>query len=182
MDDLDHDVDLAIIGSGAAALAAFIAAHLLLDTVVAVGATYKARGVLKRLAVTPVSATLLVVTQMPTYTLPGVGTAVGMLAVGRLAGAHVELIPHLIWVVPLVALVIFTKLGLAFVISGLLPHPGAAGQLSSGRGRAPAVPQRRHAPRRRPPRCAAGDHQGRGAVHLDHRSHPRRRPRRRQHH
>jgi ABC-type multidrug transport system permease subunit len=90
--------------------------------------------VLKRLAVTPVSATLLVVTQMPTYTLLGVGTAVGMLAVGRLAGAHVELIPHLIWVVPLVALVIFTELGLAFVISGLLPHPGAAGQLSSGRG------------------------------------------------
>jgi hypothetical protein len=69
------------------------AAHLLLDTVTAVGATYKARGILKRLAVTPVSAPLLVATRMATYTLLGVASGALMLLAGGLAGAQVEITP-----------------------------------------------------------------------------------------
>lgn len=115
-------------------LATFVAAHLLLDTVVAVGATYKARGILTRLAVTPVSARLLVTTQMLTYTVLGVVSGAMMLAAGGLAGAHVEITPNLLWLIPLFALVMFTNMGLAFTIAGLMPNPGAANQLSNGLG------------------------------------------------
>lgn len=115
-------------------LAAFVAAHLLLDTVVAVGATYKARGVLTRLAVTPVSAPLLIATQMLTYTALGVASGALMLAAGGLAGAHIELTLNLLWLAPLLALLMFTNMGLAFTIAGLMPNPGAANQLSNGLG------------------------------------------------
>ncbi|GAB3162405.1 hypothetical protein GCM10027059_15070 [Myceligenerans halotolerans] len=115
-------------------LAAFAAAHILLDTAVAVGAIYKARGVLTRLAVTPVSAPLLITVQMLTYTILGVVTGAAMLLAGALAGAHVEITPNLLWLVPLLALVMFTNMGLAFTIAGLMPNPASANQLSSGLG------------------------------------------------
>lgn len=115
-------------------LAAFVAAHLLLDTVVAVGATYKARGVLTRLAVTPVSAPLLVAMQMVTYTVLGVLSGAAMLLAGGLAGAHVEITFNLLWLIPLFAVLMFTNMGLAFVIAGLMPNPGSANQLSNGLG------------------------------------------------
>lgn len=115
-------------------LAAFAAAHVLLDTAVAVGATYKARGVLTRLAVTPVSAPLLIAIQMLTYTVLGVATGALMLLAGALAGAHVEITANLLWLVPVLAIVMFTNMGLAFTIAGLMPNPASANQLSSGLG------------------------------------------------
>lgn len=111
-------------------MAAYVAAQLLLDTVTSVGATYKARGVLKRLAITPLSARLLVATQMLTYTVLGVVSGAGML----LAGAHVEITPNLIWLIPLFALIMFTNMGLAFTIAGLMPNPAASAQVSVGLG------------------------------------------------
>lgn len=115
-------------------MAAYVAAQLLLDTVTSVGATYKARGMLKRLAVTPVSAPLLVATQMVTYTVLGVFSGAAMLLAGGLVGAHVEITPNLAWLIPLFALIMFTNMGLAFTIAGLMPNPAAANQLSNGLG------------------------------------------------
>lgn len=115
-------------------MAAYVAAQLLLDTVTSVGATYKARGVLKRLAITPLSARQLVATQMLTYTLLGVVSGAGMLLAGGLAGAHVEITPNLMWLIPLFALIMFTNMGLAFTIAGLMPNPAASAQVSVGLG------------------------------------------------
>lgn len=115
-------------------LAAFVAAHLLLDTVVAVGATYKARGVLTPARGHPGLRTLLVAVQMFTYTVLGVTTGAVMLVASGLAGAHVELTANLLWLIPLLALVMFTNMGLAFTIAGLMPNPAGANQLSNGLG------------------------------------------------
>lgn len=115
-------------------LAAFVAAHLLLDTVVAMAAGYKAKGVLTRLAVTPVSAPRLVGMQMLAFTILGVVSGAAMLLAGGLAGAHVEITAHLFWLVPVLALIMFINMGLAFIISGAVRNPAAANQLSNGLG------------------------------------------------
>ena len=115
-------------------LAAYIAAQLLLDTVTSVGSTYKARGVLKRLAITPLSARLLVASQMATYAALGAISGAAMLLAGGLAGAHVEFTANLLWLAPLFALIMFTNMGLAFTIAGLMPNPAAAAQVSVGLG------------------------------------------------
>lgn len=108
----------------------FLAAHLFQDIVVAVAAGYRARGVLTRLAVTPVSPALVVAVQMTTYLALGLANAVLMLAVGRLAGANIRLTPNLVWVVLLVGLVVLTALGFAFAIAGATRTPQAANTLS----------------------------------------------------
>lgn len=115
-------------------LAAFMVAHILQDTVVAVASLYRASGVSKRLAVTPLSARLLVATQMLTYTILGVVSGAAFLAAGKLLGGHVEITPNLIWAIPLIALVMVTVLGLSFTIAGLTSNPGAANQISTGLG------------------------------------------------
>jgi ABC-2 type transport system permease protein len=111
-------------------MSVFLAAHLLQDTVVAVAANYRARGVLKRLAVTPVSAPLLIAIQMATYVLLGVWTGTAMLAVGKLVGAQVRMSPNLVWVPLLIAIIVLTALGIAFAIAGFTATPQTASSLS----------------------------------------------------
>lgn len=115
-------------------MSAFLAAHLLQDTVVAMAANYRARGVLKRLAVTPVSAALVIAMQMVTYLLLGVWNGTLMLAFGALVGAEVKLTANLVWLPLLFAIVMLIALGIAFAIAGFTATPQAANSVSMALG------------------------------------------------
>lgn len=115
-------------------MAAFLAAHLFQDIVTAVAASYRSRGVLKRLAVTPVSAPLVVAVQMVTYVLFGALNGFLVLLVGRLVGVDIRLTPNLVWAVLLIGMVVLTALGFAFAIAGFLPNPQSANAVSGALG------------------------------------------------
>jgi ABC-type multidrug transport system permease subunit len=122
-------LDFVITGTGA-----FLAAHLFQDIVTAVAASYKSRGILKRLAVTPVSSRLVVGVQLATYTIFGVVNAVLMLAVGKLLGVNIVMTANLLWALLLIAVVVLTALGFAFAIAGFTSNPQAANGLSGALG------------------------------------------------
>jgi ABC-2 type transport system permease protein len=115
-------------------MAAFLAAHLLQDIVTAVAASYRARGVLTRLAVTPVSSPLVVGVQMLTYVMFGILNGAAVLAVGALIGVNIAITPNLAWAVLLIGLVVLTALGLAFAIAGFMPNPQSANAVSGALG------------------------------------------------
>lgn len=122
-------IDFAVAGS-----AAFVAAHLFQDIVTAVAASYRSRGVLKRLAVTPVSGPLVVAVQMLTYVLFGLVNGVLMVGVGVLVGVHVTVTVNLVWAVLLIGIVVLTALGFAFAIAGFMPNPQSANAVSGAVG------------------------------------------------
>lgn len=122
-------IDFAVTGG-----AAFVAAHLFQDIVTAVAASYRSRGVLKRLAVTPVSSPLVVATQMATYVLFGLANGALMLVVGWLVGVDMTFTVNLLWALGLIGLVILTALAFAFAIAGFLPNPQSANAVSGALG------------------------------------------------
>lgn len=94
-------------------------------------ATYKATGVLKRIAVMPVSPAQLIVGEVIPRAAMGMVTVVAFLAVARTVGAHIRLGPQLLPVVGLVAIVVVTGLSVSFVIAGLTKSPQDANALES---------------------------------------------------
>jgi ABC-2 type transport system permease protein len=115
-------------------MSALLAVHALQDTVTAVAASYKARGVLRRLAVTPVSAPLVIAMQMVTFVLLGVWAGTVTLALGALTGAHVELTANLLWVPVLLGLIVLTGLGLSFAVAGFTKSPQTASSVGQSFG------------------------------------------------
>lgn len=115
-------------------MAAFLAAHLFQDIVTALAASYRARGVLKRLAVTPVSGPLVVAVQMLTYVLFALLNGALMLVVGGLVGVDLTISANLLWAVALIGMVVLTALGFAFAIAGFTPNPQSANGLSGALG------------------------------------------------
>lgn len=111
-------------------MAAFASTHILQDTMVAVAANYRARGVLRRIAVTPVSLVRLIGTQILAYVAFGVLVSILLLLVGTAAGAGVRIVPGLLWVVPLFVVMVATGLAFAFAIAGAVRSPQAANALS----------------------------------------------------
>lgn len=111
--------------------AVFLVVYQLQDIMVAVAASYKARGILRRLAVTPVSPQLVVATQMLSFVGLGVLAAFVILALGKLIGASLAITANLLWLIPLVALVVLTALAIAFVIAGLTPNPQTAANVGA---------------------------------------------------
>ena len=96
------------------------------DITVAIAASYKARGILRRLAVTPVSPARLIGAQVASYLALGLIAAALALAIGTLMGAHVVISASLLWLIPLQAIVVLTALSIAFAIAGLTPNPQTA--------------------------------------------------------
>lgn len=94
-------------------------------------ATYKATGVLKRIAVMPVSPAQLIVGEVIPRAAMGMLTVVAFLAIARAVGAHIRLGPQLLPVVALVAIVVVTGLSVSFVIAGLTKSPQDANALES---------------------------------------------------
>lgn len=96
------------------------------DITVAIAASYKARGILRRLAVTPVSPARLIGAEVASYLALGLIAAALALAIGALMGAHVVISASLLWLIPLQAIVVLTALSIAFAIAGLSPNPQTA--------------------------------------------------------
>jgi ABC-type multidrug transport system permease subunit len=107
-------------------MAVFLPLYQLQDIMVAVAANYKARGTLRRLAVTPVSPPLVIATQILTYVGLGVAAAALVLAVGKLIGGNLAITPNLLWLAPLIGLAVLTALATAFAVAGLTPNPQTA--------------------------------------------------------
>jgi ABC-2 type transport system permease protein len=96
------------------------------DTTIAVAASHKARGVLRRLAATPVSPGRFIAAQVTSYLALGLLVSVLALAIGTLMGARVVTGLNLLWLIPLQAIGVLTALSIAFAIAGLTPTPASA--------------------------------------------------------
>lgn len=111
--------------------AVFLMVYQIQDITVAVGASFKARGILKRLATTPLSPVRFIGVQTLTYVGLGVIASILVLAVGRLVGGYVAMTTNLLWLIPLSAMVALTSIALAYVIAGLTPNPQTATNVGS---------------------------------------------------
>jgi ABC-2 type transport system permease protein len=112
--------------------AAFIAAHFNQDGVVGAASGYRAQGVLKRIAVTPISPLTFISAQVLTRVIVGVAQTLMILAAGIALGAHVTYTPDLLWIVPVSAVALLTGVSFAFAIAGVTSTPGGANQLNIG--------------------------------------------------
>ncbi|MPZ53073.1 MAG: hypothetical protein GEU79_10155 [Acidimicrobiia bacterium] len=106
--------------------AVFLMVYQIQDITVAVASSFKARGILRRLATTPLSPARFIGVQTLTYVGLGVVASSLVLAVGKLVGGQVAITANLWWFIPLVALVALTSIALAYVIAGLTPNPQTA--------------------------------------------------------
>ncbi len=107
-------------------IAVFLVMFQLQDITVAVASNYKARGILRRLAVTPVSPRLVILTQILSYVVLGIGAAAVVLTVGKLMGGNLAMTANLLWLVPLIGMAVLTALAIAFAVAGLSPNPQTA--------------------------------------------------------
>jgi ABC-2 type transport system permease protein len=101
--------------------------HAFLTTI----ATYKAGGVLKRISVTPMTAGQLIVGEVIPRATLGMITLIAFLAVGNALGADIRLGVELIEVLPVMVMVTFTGLSVAFIIAGLTKTPQNANALDT---------------------------------------------------
>jgi len=111
--------------------AVFLMVYQIQDITVAVAASYKARGILKRLATTPLSPSRLIGVQALSYVGLGVVASTLVLAIGTLVGGKIALTANLIWLIPLIALVAITSIAMGFGIAGLTPNPQTATNVGS---------------------------------------------------
>jgi ABC-2 type transport system permease protein len=96
-----------------------------------VAASFKARGILKRLATTPLSPFRFIAVQAATYVGLGVVASGLVLAIGKLVGGRIALTANLLWLIPLVALVALTSIAMGYATAGLTPNPQTATNVGS---------------------------------------------------
>lgn len=111
--------------------AVFLMVYQIQDITVAIASSFKARGILKRLATTPLSPLRFIVVQAATYVGLGVVASALVLAIGRLVGGNIAITANLWWLVPLVAVVAVTSIALGYATAGLTPNPQTATNVGS---------------------------------------------------
>src|SRR5918996_1081202 len=111
--------------------AVFLMVYQIQDITVAVAASFKARGILKRLATTPLSPLRFIAVQAATYVGLGVVASGLVLTVGKLVGGRIALTANLLWLVPLIGVVAVTGIALGYATAGLTPNPQTATNVGS---------------------------------------------------
>lgn len=92
-------------------------------------AGYRALGVLKRLAVTPISSFAFISAQVLARVALAVAQVVAVLGTGKLLGAHIELGASLAWVLLPVTMIVLIGLSIGFVWAGITRTPEGANTL-----------------------------------------------------
>lgn len=85
--------------------------------------TWKAGGVLKRISVTPITAGQLIVGEVIPRAVLGMITIIALLAAGNALGANVRMGLELLSVLPVMIMVTFTGISVAFIIAGVTKTP-----------------------------------------------------------
>lgn len=111
--------------------AVFLMVYQIQDITVAVASSFKARGILKRLATTPLSPARFIGVQSLTYVGLGVVASALVLAVGRLVGGTIAATVNLLWLGPLIGMVAITSIAMGYAIAGLAPNPQTATNVGS---------------------------------------------------
>jgi ABC-2 type transport system permease protein len=112
--------------------AAFIGAHFAQDGTVGAASGYRAAGVLKRIAVTPISPGVFIAAQILARLAAALVATAVMLGLAEAFGADIEYTANLGWVAPLVAIATLTGVSFGFAIAGAMGTPEAANQLNIG--------------------------------------------------
>jgi ABC-2 type transport system permease protein len=92
-------------------------------------AGYRAAGVLKRIAVTPISPLLFISAQALARVALAVVQVVAVLGVAKLIGAGIEVGPNLAWALVPVTMVVLTGLAIGFIWAGITRTPEGANTL-----------------------------------------------------
>lgn len=92
-------------------------------------AGYRAQGVLKRIAVTPVSPLAFISSQALARLGLAVVQVVAVLGVAKLIGAGIEVGPNLAWVLVPVTMIVLTGLAIGFIWAGITRSPEGANTL-----------------------------------------------------
>jgi ABC-type multidrug transport system permease subunit len=102
--------------------------HAFLATI----STWKAGGVLKRISVTPITPGQLIIGEVIPRAVVGMITIVGFLAAGNALGANLTLgAVELAKLVPVMVMVTFTGLGVAFTVAGTTKNPQNANAMDT---------------------------------------------------
>lgn len=97
----------------------------------AVIATHKSEGVLKRIAVTPVSRAGFIVAEVAPRVVAGLVLIWAFLAVSAAMGAHIRFSPNLWGVLPVTFMITMTGLSWSFLVAGVTRNPQNANALDS---------------------------------------------------
>jgi ABC-2 type transport system permease protein len=110
--------------------AAFLAAHFNQDGIVGTAAGYRAQGVLKRIAATPISGSTFILAQVLTRLGVALVQTLAFLAAVVAIGAHIRYTADLAWILPVAAIALLTGTGFGFAIAGFARNPEAANQIN----------------------------------------------------
>ena len=110
--------------------AAFMGAHLNQDGAVGTASGYRAEGVLKRIAATPISPTAFIAAQVLTRLAVALIETLTFLVVAIAVGASIAYTADLAWIVPITAVAVLTGTAFGFAIAGVAGNPEAANQLN----------------------------------------------------
>jgi ABC-2 type transport system permease protein len=101
--------------------------HAFLATI----STWKASGVLKRISVTPITSGQLIVGEVIPRAILGIVTLVAFLLAGNALGADIRIGAELVQALPVMVMVTFTGLSVAFIIAGVTKTPQNANALDT---------------------------------------------------
>jgi len=101
--------------------------HAFLATI----STWKAGGVLKRISITPITPAQLIIGEVVPRAGLGMIALVAFLAAGNALGANIRLGVELVAALPVMVMVTFTGLSVAFIIAGITATPQNANALDT---------------------------------------------------